>query len=82
MPVDLDLAVLVIKAKYVPTALKECGEIGVKSCIVVSGGFAEMGSNGKKLESELIQISEKYELPFMGPNCIGIHTDYHRMMPG
>ncbi|MHA1278541.1 MAG: CoA-binding protein [Candidatus Helarchaeota archaeon] len=76
IPVDLDLAVLIIKAKYIPTALKECGEVGVKSCIVVSGGFAEMGSNGKKLEDDLLQISKKFELPFMGPNCIGIHTDY------
>ncbi len=76
IPVDLDLAVLVIKAKYVPDALRQCGEIGVKSCVVVSGGFAEMGVNGRKLEESLIQISQKYELPFMGPNCIGIHTDF------
>ncbi len=76
IPVDLDLAVLIVRAKYVPAALRECGEVGVKSCIVVSGGFAEMGSNGKKLEESLMDISGKYEIPFMGPNCIGIHTDY------
>lgn len=76
IPLNLDLAVLIVKAKYVPDALRECGELGVKSCIVVSGGFAEMGPNGKLLEDELVEISHKYDLPFMGPNCIGIHSDY------
>jgi acyl-CoA synthetase (NDP forming) len=76
IPAELDLAVLIIKAKYVPAALRNCGEAGVKCCIVVSGGFAEMGANGKKLEDELIEISNQYSLPFMGPNCIGIHSNY------
>jgi len=76
VPAELDLAVLIIKAKYVPEELRKCGEIRVKSCIVVSGGFAEVGVNGQKLEEELLEISRQYELPFMGPNCIGIHTDF------
>jgi acetyltransferase len=76
VPVNLDLAVLIIKAKYVPEALRKCGELGVKSSIVVSGGFAETGETGKRLEEELVQISHKYELPFMGPNCIGVHSDF------
>ncbi|MHA1265860.1 MAG: CoA-binding protein [Candidatus Helarchaeota archaeon] len=76
IPVDLDLAVLVVKAKYVPEALIECGEAGVKSAIIVSGGFAEMGENGKRLENQSVEIAYKYNLPFMGPNCIGIHSNY------
>jgi acyl-CoA synthetase (NDP forming) len=76
VPAKLDLAVLVIKAKYVPEELKKCGEAGVKSCIVVSGGFAEVGQSGQHLEDDLLKISNEYSLPFMGPNCIGIHTDF------
>lgn len=74
VPDALDLAVLIIKAKQVPEELKKCGEAGVKSCIIVSGGFAEVGAS--HLEDELLEISNQYELPFMGPNCIGIHTDF------
>ncbi|MHA1143874.1 MAG: CoA-binding protein [Candidatus Helarchaeota archaeon] len=76
VPVDLDLVVLMIKAKLVPEALKNCGEIGAKSVIIGSGGFSEKGERGKELEKELLQISDKYDLPFMGPNCIGIHSQY------
>jgi len=77
IPVDLDLAVLMISAKLVPDELKKCGEFGVKSAIIGSGGFSELGSDGVKLENRLIEISKKYDdLPFMGPNCLGIHSKY------
>ncbi|MHA1378511.1 MAG: CoA-binding protein [Candidatus Helarchaeota archaeon] len=76
IPADLDLVVLMISAKYVPDELKNCGELGVKSTIIVSGGFSEMGAEGRELQESLIRISEKYDLPFMGPNCLGIHTNY------
>ncbi|MHA1301939.1 MAG: CoA-binding protein, partial [Candidatus Helarchaeota archaeon] len=76
VPKDLDLVVLMISAKYVPDELKNCGELGVKSAIIVSGGFSEMGPEGKELQNNLIKISEKYEIPFMGPNCLGIHSKY------
>ncbi|MHA1799162.1 MAG: CoA-binding protein [Candidatus Helarchaeota archaeon] len=76
VPVDLDLAVLMIKAKFIPEALRDCGEAGVKSVIIGAGGFSEKGDEGKDLENELLKISEKYDMPFMGPNCIGIHSKY------
>lgn len=76
VPVDLDLAVLMISAKLVPNELRNCGEANVKSVIIGSGGFSEKGSEGRKIEDEINQISKKYDLPFMGPNCIGVHTKY------
>ena len=76
VPEKLDLAVLMISAKMIPEAMKECGEAGVKSIIIGAGGFSEKGESGKDLEKELLKISEEYDLPFMGPNCIGIHSKY------
>ncbi|MHA1271011.1 MAG: CoA-binding protein [Candidatus Helarchaeota archaeon] len=76
IPVDLDLVVLMISAKLVPAELEICGELGIKSVVIGSGGFSEKGSEGVKLETQLIKISEKYDIPFMGPNCIGIHSKY------
>ncbi len=77
IPVELDLAVLMISAHIVPQELKNCGESGVKSVIIGSGGFSEKGEEGRKLETELIEIAKKYDdLPFMGPNCIGVHSKY------
>jgi acetyltransferase len=37
----LDLAVIIIPARFVPQAVQECGEKGVKGAVIVTGGFSE-----------------------------------------
>ncbi len=71
-PNDVELAVISIPAKYVPGVLTECGEKNIKSVIVVSGGFSEVGEAGAKLQSEIVEIANKYEISMVGPNCIGV----------
>jgi len=76
IPEKLDMAVLMISAKYIPDAMRVCGEAGVKSVIIGAGGFSEKGLEGEKMEKELLKIYKEYDMPFMGPNCIGIHSQY------
>lgn len=66
----IDLAVVSIPADFVPQALEECGKAKVKTTIVVSGGFAEIGK--QDLQDKLAAIAEKYNMPTLGPNCLGI----------
>jgi len=66
----VDLAVIAIPAQVVPQALDECGRAGVKGAVVVSGGFAEVGE--VKLEEDLIRVANKYSMPVIGPNCLGV----------
>lgn len=66
----LDLAVIAIPAQFVPQALEECGKAGVKSTIVVTAGFEEIGE--KALQEQIVRISEKYKMPMLGPNCLGV----------
>lgn len=69
----VDLAVIVIPAAVVPLALKECGEKGIKSVVVISAGFSEVHTDeGKTLEEELIIIANQYSIHLVGPNCLGI----------
>ena len=67
---EIDLAVIAIPAQYVPEAMEECGRAGVKTAIVVSGGFAEIGNT--KLQEMLAKIAERYNMPTLGPNCLGV----------
>ena len=67
---DVDLAVISIPAKFVPDALKECGEKGVKGAIVISGGFSEVGN--VELENQLKEVCLKYNIACLGPNCMGV----------
>lgn len=67
---SIDLAVIAVPAQIVPSVLEECGKAGVKSTVVVSGGFAEVGN--KELQDQLAEIATKYNMPTLGPNCLGV----------
>jgi len=72
VPEDIDLAVIVVPAPKVPEVMEECVEKGVKSAIIISAGFAEIGYEGEKLQEEVVKIAKKGDIPFIGPNCNGI----------
>jgi acetyltransferase len=72
VPDPVDLAVLVIPAASVPSALRACGERGLRVVIIASGGFREAGPEGARLEAECVQIARKFGLRLLGPNCIGL----------
>jgi acetyltransferase len=71
-PNDIELVVISVPAKYVPSVLEQCGEKGIRSVIVVSGGFSEVGESGVSLQTEIIEIANKYKISMVGPNCIGV----------
>ena len=70
IPGEVESAVIAIPAKFVPSTLEECGKKGVKGVTVISGGFSEVGND--ELEKELVEVSKKYDLQVIGPNCLGI----------
>ena len=78
-PETADLAVILIPARMVPGALQQCGEAGVKAAIVVTGGFAEAGEEGEKLQEELARIAEKYGIRVIGPNCQGVNSPHSKL---
>lgn len=72
VPVNVDLAIIVIPAQYVLQALKECSRKKVKWAIIISAGFKETGTEGAKKECELIAKAKEYGIRILGPNCMGI----------
>jgi len=67
---NIDLAVIAVPAPVVPEVLEECGKKKVKSAVVISGGFAEVGN--KELQDKIVKIAEKYNIAVLGPNCLGV----------
>lgn len=78
VPGDVDLAVILIAAPYVPQVARDCGEKGIKNLIVESAGFAEGGDEGGKLQHELNEIAKTYGIRYMGPNCLGVMSTHDR----
>ncbi len=72
---DIDLAVICIPAKFVVSVVKECGEKGVKSIVVITAGFKEVGPEGAKMEREISELAQKHGMRIIGPNCLGVITN-------
>ncbi|MDD6285180.1 MAG: acetate--CoA ligase family protein [Methanobacteriaceae archaeon] len=88
IPGDVDLAVMSIPAKFMNSALEECGQKGIKNVIVITAGFKEVGGEGVKLEQEMAEIANKYDMNVQGPNCLGsidthtpMNASFAQMMP-
>jgi acetate---CoA ligase (ADP-forming) len=67
-----DLAVLLIPAPRIPETLETCGKRGIRCAIIESGGFSEFSDERKNLEKEVREISLKWGIKVIGPNCFGV----------
>jgi len=76
IPDPVELAVLVFPSEVCHLAMEQCGQKGVKSCIIISAGFKEVGEKGLERERRVKEIADKYGISIVGPNCLGaINTD-------
>jgi len=69
---DVDLAIVATPARTVPGIVEQCGEYGIKSMIILSAGFREIGEQGRALEDKVIDTARSHGIRFMGPNCLGL----------
>lgn len=68
----VDLAVIATPATSVPDIIRQCGEAGVHAAVVLSAGFGESGTEGEKLQKQLMEQAQRYDIRIIGPNCLGI----------
>lgn len=66
-----DLAIIIVPAKIVPAVLREVGEKGIRSAVIISAGFKESGAKGALLETEIITLADEFSISLLGPNCLG-----------
>ena len=69
---DIDLAVVCIPARFIPSLMEDLGKKGVKYAAVITAGFKETGEQGAKLEHQLVEIAKKYGTRIVGPNILGV----------
>ena len=79
VPGTLDLAVVVVPARFVSGVIRECGERGTKAAIVISAGFRESGPDGAALERELLATAREFGVRIIGPNCLGVISTAGRL---
>ena len=67
-----DLVIVIVPAKIVPAVMQQCAKVKVKSVIIITAGFKEIGKEGKQLEEQVVQIAKRAGIRVIGPNCLGV----------
>jgi len=69
IPYQVDCVVIAIPAKFVPLILRQAEKRKVKSAIILSAGFSEIGDND--LEQRILRIAKEADITLLGPNSYG-----------
>jgi acetyltransferase len=69
---DIHLAVILTPAKSIPGILGQCGRKGIKSVVIESSGFSELGQEGGSLADACIEVARRYGIRIIGPNGLGV----------
>lgn len=77
IPGAVDLALIVIPARFVGEALDQCGRKGVRAAVIISAGFRESGDSGVEREREVIEIARRHGIRLVGPNSLGVIDTFH-----
>jgi acetate---CoA ligase (ADP-forming) len=72
IPDDVDLAVVSLPAQAVLGAAEQALRKGVRALVVISAGFAEVGSEGAERQERLLALVRAHGARLIGPNCLGI----------
>lgn len=69
----VDMAIVVTPASTVHDVAESCGKKGIKTLVVISAGFGELGTEeAHEREQRLLQIARNHGMSMVGPNCLGV----------
>jgi len=73
----VDLAIVFVPAQATPNAIEDCIRKGVSGVIIESGGFAETGPEGRRLQQRILDRARAAGIRLWGPNCMGLVDAVH-----
>ena len=72
VPGEVDLAIIVVNAKFVLDTIDQCHQKGIKGLCIITAGFKETGKEGAEAEKQLLAKVREYGMRCVGPNCLGV----------
>ncbi|MFQ5975613.1 MAG: acetate--CoA ligase alpha subunit [Candidatus Hydrothermarchaeales archaeon] len=79
VPRDVDLVVIVIPSRFVPSIMGELPKKKVKAAVIISAGFSEGGPEGAELEKRVLEIAKANGIRIIGPNCLGVMRTHNNL---
>ena len=73
VPGPVDHAFIMTGPNVVPSIMRDCAEAKVKVATIFTADFAESGSDGAKLQAEVVAEAKKGGVRVIGPNCMGVY---------
>lgn len=67
-----ELVIIIVPASLVHAVVQQCCRVGVKSVIIITAGFKEVGGEGAVLEQRIIQTARSGGIRILGPNSLGL----------
>jgi len=67
---EIDMVVSSVPAAATLDVIKDCVEKRVKVVVIVSGGFSEVGRDGRKVQGEIALLLKRAGIRAIGPNCL------------
>lgn len=74
LPETPDLAIVAIAAELVPAAVAQCAALGVGAVMIITGGFGEIGNEGRRIEREMAALLAGRGARLVGPNCAALFS--------
>jgi acetate---CoA ligase (ADP-forming) len=76
LPEAPHLAIITVAPNVLLGVIDDCAVRGVKSIVVITAGFAEVGAEGRELQQILVERARGHGMRIIGPNCLGLlNTD-------
>ncbi|PHY08633.1 MAG: acyl-CoA synthetase [Nitrosarchaeum sp.] len=75
----IDLVVVCIDLAECGPIMETCANKGIHNVVIVSGGGKELGGDRATMESRVKELSLKYKIRVIGPNCIGMFNAANRL---
>lgn len=72
IPEKIDLGIVVVPKQIVEDSIISLMKKNVKSVILVTAGFKEVGKEGEELERRILEITKNAGAKLVGPNCMGV----------
>lgn len=72
IPAGADLAVIAVPREQVLAVVDDCAAADIKSIVVITAGFAEVGEPGRALQQQLAERVRNFGMRMVGPNCMGL----------
>ncbi len=89
IPEDVEMVCIAIPYQFVEDVVDQCLTKKVKSVVIISAGFKEVGQQGKELEERITTKLKGEGIRLIGPNCLGfinnkakINLTFARENPG